>query len=1121
MKKLLFLAFLFALPFFSYATPTSWDFTSSVLQPLQSQWSALVKADHFQATSTTPSIFPTASTTELSATTLCLTNDCRTVWPAVSATGLATSSPLSNSNLLVYSNSGAGSAYGVATSTLNTNGGIILSGTGFLVGGTGITLTAKISTSTVPNVGDLTYWTGNGTPSLLGTVATSTLTPSSPLTGSFTQIGSGGSLGLGTVGIANGGTATTTGGVTNGVEYFNGTNFTNGSGFIFNGTNIGIGTTTPPEILTLGFNSGGHAGTATQNGLLVADSDTGSSWDIANPFASVSFATADGSTVGAGVRDQVGAVMENVAGGSSRLGFFTAPTTAGTLLERLSILSGGSVGIGSTSPSATLGINQANASTNGLYVQGFANNNVPTLKVVAGSSPNANPVEFRSPNGAASLVMGIGNTGAIGIGSSTPFARLSVQGVSNGTGLTFQTTDSSSNPTVSILDNGKVGIGTSTPSVNLEVYNTGSPRLRIDTTATTNSPGIELSIASSRKWLMYNDGTNSNNLNFRDLAGNDVLTMGQTGSIGIGTTTPASTFSVVGNAYIAGNITATSTATSTFSGPVRSTCFSTDGTTCLATSGGTVGSGTTGQFPYYAGSGTSLTATSSLFIGTQGNIGVGSTTPDAKFSVFVGGNFASQAASTAFAIGSSTAGNATSTLLSVSSAGTVIGFNSNWSITSLGAAVFATNVQSPLLTGTANNVAVTVQNRSFTAAGNPLTLYTGSNTNSSGQLNAVRVTPTVNQTGTAGETDFLINRTETAVGSGPQLLFDAQVGGVSRAEITNAGLVGIGTTTPFANLSVAGLAGGTTPLFAISSSTAGFATTTTFLIDANGNETVRGSVTWPYLATPAGAFLAVNATGQVIATTSPSGGGVTSIQQLGGGTAQTGAITLATTTQTTNGQTIGLTITNTGGAFTFNPTFSGTLGISGGGTATSTGGVTNGVEYYDGTRITNGTGLIFNGTKLGIGSTTPFANLSVSAAAGLATASLFQIASTTNANLFSINAAGGITVVESQPATSTTQVIDWSATGPQVNLRIGTSATTITLINATTSAQAGSRKMVWVCNPGSTAGAITWSGVEWSGGTVPTQTTTANVCDAWSFDVTAATSSTAYKVFGTQGSNFQ
>lgn len=49
------------------AAPVSWDFAAGVLQPLQSGWSALVKANRYQATSTTAaSIFPYASTTAVS-----------------------------------------------------------------------------------------------------------------------------------------------------------------------------------------------------------------------------------------------------------------------------------------------------------------------------------------------------------------------------------------------------------------------------------------------------------------------------------------------------------------------------------------------------------------------------------------------------------------------------------------------------------------------------------------------------------------------------------------------------------------------------------------------------------------------------------------------------------------------------------------------------------------------------------------------------------------------------------------------------------------------------------------------------------------------------------------------
>ncbi|MFA5778352.1 MAG: tail fiber domain-containing protein [Candidatus Paceibacterota bacterium] len=63
-------------------------------------------------------------------------------------------------------------------------------------------------------------------------------------------------------------------------------------------------------------------------------------------------------------------------------------------------------------------------------------------------------------------------------------------------------------------------------------------------------------------------------------------------------------------------------------------------------------------------------------------------------------------------------------------------------------------------------------------------------TNTSGAQAFFAVIPSYNQaSGTAANTDLLINRTQTAVGSGAQLLIDAQVGSVSKFSVTNAGVV--------------------------------------------------------------------------------------------------------------------------------------------------------------------------------------------------------------------------------------------------------------------------------------------------------------------------------------------
>jgi hypothetical protein len=137
----------------------------------------------------------------------------------------------------------------------------------------------------------------------------------------------------------------------------------------------------------------------------------------------------------------------------------------------------------------------------------------------------------------------------------------------------------------------------------------------------------------------------------------------------------------------------------------------------------------------------------------------------------------------------------------------------------------------------------------------------------------------------------------------------------------------------------------------------------------------------------------------------------------------------------------------------------------------------------------SGNGNILAETGVSVGSSTPWAGLSV--VAGKA-----------------------IVVGENRLATSTSMTIDWR-NGNQQLVRLGTSATTISF----TGFIEGQKLVLTVCNPNATAGAISWgTQVLWSGGTAPTQTTTSNKCDVWSFLATMAT--TTVKIFGTQSANF-
>ncbi|HYF10105.1 MAG TPA: hypothetical protein VD967_00680, partial [Candidatus Paceibacterota bacterium] len=78
--------------------------------------------------------------------------------------------------------------------------------------------------------------------------------------------------------------------------------------------------------------------------------------------------------------------------------------------------------------------------------------------------------------------------------------------------------------------------------------------------------------------------------------------------------------------------TATTTAENGFN--ITAGCFAVNGTCIGSGSGsGTVGSGTQGYFPFYNGSGTTLTATSSIYLTQGGNIGIGTTSPSTQLGV--------------------------------------------------------------------------------------------------------------------------------------------------------------------------------------------------------------------------------------------------------------------------------------------------------------------------------------------------------------------------------------------------------------------------------------------------------------------------------------------------------
>lgn len=133
----------------------------------------------------------------------------------------------------------------------------------------------------------------------------------------------------GTLPIANGGTATTTGGNTNGIEYFDGSKITNSSNGLFNGTNLSLGTTTFGSLLSLGGIANFTTATSTfysSGGLNITH----------GCFAVNSTCLTSGASF---------------SGTTGQVDYFNATNNAvGT--SSIFIATNGAVGIGTTSPSA-------------------------------------------------------------------------------------------------------------------------------------------------------------------------------------------------------------------------------------------------------------------------------------------------------------------------------------------------------------------------------------------------------------------------------------------------------------------------------------------------------------------------------------------------------------------------------------------------------------------------------------------------------------------------------------------------------------------------------------------------------------------------------------------------